>query len=86
MVAKKKSLRPSAQQASGTDDLVQKIKDEITALLGEVCDPDPPGCSGNKKPVGNFVDFWNAVREADYSKEQLVLTIQKDFDKLFPKS
>ena len=80
-----KNLYNDVQKAN-TDkkDRLASLNNDIEALLGNICDPDPPGCSGSLG-TGTYDDLAKKVQDANADKRRRLMVISKEAKTLFDK-
>ena len=83
--AKYEALFSACGKANGVrQKLLIKLSEDIGALLKIICEPDPPGCSG-QIPTANLADLLKDVQRANATKKQQLQAIDHEIELLMQK-
>ena len=64
--------------------LLTKVAEDINALLKIICEPDPPGCTG-QIPSDKAMELLQACQDANADKKQKLQAIDHEIDTLMKK-
>ena len=83
--AKYEELFDACGKANGVrKQLLIKISKQIGALLGPICEPDPPGCDG-EAPAKDLDGLVRDMQKANVAKKQMLQSIEAELDQLMEK-
>jgi len=83
--AKYEALFDACGKANGVrQTLLIKVSEDIGALLKIICEPDPPGCTG-QIPKTDLEDLLKDVQKANAIKKQQLQAIDHEIDLLMQK-
>jgi hypothetical protein len=80
--AKYEELLAACGKANGArQELLIKVSKQIGALLGIICEPDPPGCDG-EAPSKDLDGLVRGMQKANAAKKQQLESIDHELNQL----